>query len=68
MRITDKYILCDSKSQNIPVLRLERELLKFPKRKLCDILYIVSFLLSVNSLLPYLEVNTYIVLNFSKSR
>lgn len=68
MQITDKYILYDSKSQNISVLRLERELLKFPKRKLCDILYIVSFLLSVNSLLPYLEVNTYIVLNFSKSR
>lgn len=48
MQITDKYILYDSKSQNISDLILERELLKFPKRKLCDILYIVSFLLSVN--------------------
>lgn len=55
---------------NISVLRLERALLliKFPKRKLCNTLYILSFLISVNSLLPYLEVNTYIVLNFSKSR
>lgn len=43
MQITDKYILYDSKSQNISVLRLERVLLKFPKKKLWDILYIVSF-------------------------
>lgn len=68
MQIIEKYILYDSKSQNVSVLRLERALLKFSKRKLYNTLYILSFLVSVNSLLPYLEVNTYIVLNFSKSR
>lgn len=43
MEITDKNILDDYKSQVISILRLDRILLKFPKRKFCDILYIVRF-------------------------
>ena len=54
MQIRNKYISDNYKSQIISALRTER-LLKFPKKKYCDILYIVTFLFSVNSLLLYLE-------------
>lgn len=56
MQIRNEYISDNYKSQIISALRTER-LLKFPKKMYCDILYIVTFLFSVNSLLLYLEVS-----------
>lgn len=64
MQIRGKYGSDDYKSQTISALRIEREL-KSPK-KYRDILYVITFVPSVNSLLLSLEVGTSMVLDFLK--
>lgn len=64
MKIRNKCIFDDYKSQIISALKTER-FLNFPKKKDCDLLYIFTYFFSVSSLLLYLEVS-YTVLDISR--